>query len=244
MRIPRLYQNQPLSSGQQIALSEEAVNYLKNVLRLGLGHPLKVFNGEGSHFDAEICELGKKSIQVRLGAEIRRDHESPLHLGLAQCISRGDRMDYTLQKAVELGIERIQPLFSERTQVKLDAERLLRKQQHWQQIVISACEQSGRDRVPLVAPPIALTQWLSVETGQRLLLSPTASHSLSRLPLAPEQPIWLLIGPEGGLSEPEIELARGQGCLDARLGPRVLRTETAALVALSILQAQWGDLAD
>lgn len=242
MRIPRLYQPCPLHSGERLELTEDAVNYLKNVLRLGEGHWLKIFNGDGRYLDAEIVEVGKRTLTVQLGTAYQTDNESRLQLGLAQCISRGERMDYTLQKAVELGITEIQPLFSARTQVKLDGERLLRKQQHWQQIVISACEQSGRNRVPVVAPPLPLHDWLQQSTGQRLLLSPTADQSLASLPLQPANPVWLLIGPEGGLSEPEIELARSQGCLDARLGPRVLRTETAALVALSVLQAQWGDL--
>jgi 16S rRNA (uracil1498-N3)-methyltransferase len=170
------------------------------------------------------------------------ENESPLNIHLAQGISRGDRMDFTLQKSVELGVNTITPIFTERCGVKLSGERLEKKHQQWQKIVISACEQSGRCAVPIVATPIYLADWLAQETAAlKLNLHPKAEHSIMNLPIE-NQRVRLLIGPEGGLSDDEIANANKAGFHDVLLGPRVLRTETAALTAITALQCRYGDL--
>lgn len=241
MPISRFYCPHRLGPGQILDLPPEAAHHAAKVLRMETGQEVTLFNGEGGEYRAVITHLGKKGVTVKITAFHPCEIESPLEITLAQAVSSGDRMDFTLQKAVELGIRHIQPLLSERCVVKLSGERAERRVQHWQNVVTSACEQCGRNHVPQVAPILSLPNWLGQKpTGVSLLLSPVAEHSLASLP-RPEGPVILLIGPEGGLSPNEIHMAQTTGFAPARLGPRVLRTETAALAALAAMQALWGD---
>lgn len=242
MSQPRIHIAQPLQQDQLITLPEAAHRHLVQVLRLREGEHFTAFNGEGGEFDAEIVQPGKRETQARIGAFDPVSRESPLELTLAQCISKGERMDYTLQKAVELGVSRIIPLLSSRSVVRLDAERWDKKLEHWRGVIVSACEQSGRTRVPLLAEIEALPSWLDREDahGERLTLDPLAHHGLRELP-PPNGPLTLLVGPEGGLSEHELDRAREAGFTGIRMGPRILRTETAGVAAMAAMQAMWGD---
>jgi 16S rRNA (uracil1498-N3)-methyltransferase len=245
MRIPRVYTVQPLAEGRSVELDTGPSKHLLMVLRLNPGASLALFDGSGREFEAILETTDNRRARVRIGTARTSGSESPLRITLAQGISRGERMDFTLQKAAELGIEEIIPVLTERSVVRLDGRQAARKQQHWQQLVIGACEQSGRVRVPAVQAPLALRDLLSDRpqtAGLDLLLHPEASASLNGLAAPGQNPIRLLVGPEGGLSEAETAAAQLAGFTAVRLGPRVLRTETAALVALSLLQARWGDL--
>jgi len=243
MRIPRIFHPGPLGSNQEITLEADAANHVARVLRLGPGDPLVLFNGEGGQYAATIEQAGKKQVSVRLGAFEPVERESPLAIHLGQVISRGERMEFTIQKSVELGVSCITPLFSERCGVKLPPERLAKKVAQWQKIVHGACEQSGRNRVPPILAPQPLADWVA-EPGDELKLNlhPRAAHSIQTLPW-PTHGLRLLIGPEGGLTDEEIAHTRTHGFLEMLLGPRILRTETAALTALSALQCRFGDLA-
>jgi 16S rRNA (uracil1498-N3)-methyltransferase len=252
VRIPRIYQDIPLHSGQSIELDAQATVHLTKVLRLRVGDALVVFNGKGNgrgdgegggEFAARVSAVGRRSANIEIGEFVPRDLESPLQLVLLQGISRGERMDYTVQKAVELGVSRIVPVLTERTVVNLKGDRQEKRREHWQGVVDSACEQSGRNRVPEVAPITAFAEALaSAAEGLKLVLHHRAETDLAALP-PPQGPITLLVGSEGGLSAQEIVAAEAAGFVSLRLGPRVLRTETAALAALSVLQWQWGDFA-
>jgi len=208
---------------------------------------ITLFNGQSEQdeyceYQAELVNIGKKQAEARITGRQVRNNESPLNIHLGQGISRGERMDFTLQKSVELGVNTITPLFTERCGVKLSGERLAKKRDQWQKIVISACEQSGRCAVPEVTDPVSLDDWLAQETSAlKLNLHPRAEHSIMTLP-EENQRVRLLIGPEGGLSDEEITRANDSGFIDILLGPRVLRTETAALTAISALQCRFGDL--
>ncbi|MBE1299215.1 MAG: 16S rRNA (uracil(1498)-N(3))-methyltransferase [Alteromonadaceae bacterium] len=242
MRIPRLFVDQTLAVDEEIPLSKELSNYVVNVLRLKDASPVVLFNGDGNEYSAELEILSKRSVNVRVDSKLGISCESPLPIHLGQGISKGDRMDMVIQKSVELGVTEISPIITERCNVKLDDERWQKKQQHWQKIAISACEQCGRNVVPTIHAPITLAQWLSQSTNQlRLTLNPTAEKRLARLDV-PKEGIRVLIGPEGGLSDQEIFQAAETGFNDVSLGPRILRTETAALAVISILQANYGDL--
>lgn len=206
------------------------------------GDALQLFNGDGNNYAASIEHVSKKQVLVSVVGSSSNPTESNLNLHLGQVISRGDRMDFAIQKAVELGVSSITPLFSERCGVKLDGERLEKKQQQWQKIVHSACEQSGRSLVPKILPALPFAAWLAEPTKDlKLTLHPWASDTIKTL--TPADSIRLMIGPEGGFSEQEMTAALAAGYLGIRLGPRVLRTETAALTAISALQLQFGDLA-
>tara|TARA_R110000764_G_scaffold8760_8_gene28904 strand:- start:354 stop:1100 length:747 start_codon:yes stop_codon:yes gene_type:complete len=247
MRNPRIYQAQTFEVGQTQALNEDAFGHIVRVLRLKSGDDITLFNGiaeQAGYFEyqAKLTNVGKKSADVEVLAKKLVENESPLNIHLAQGISRGDRMDFTLQKSVELGVNTITPIFTERCGVKLSGERLEKKHQQWQKIVISACEQSGRCAVPIVAPPIYLDDWLQQDSeALKLNLHPKAQHSIMSLPIE-NQRVRLLIGPEGGLNDSEIASANKAGFHDVLLGPRVLRTETAALTAITALQCRYGDL--
>ena len=242
-RIPPIYEGSPLKSGQILQLSPDSANHVGRVLRMQAGAPLVLFNGKGGQYSALIEQSDKKSVQVRIGEFSASECESPLAFHLGQVISRGEKMEFTIQKSVELGVDIITPLFSSRCGVKLTGERLAKKIQQWQSIAIAACEQCGRNRVPQIRPALSLEQWLGEESNElKLNLHPRAQYSVNTLP-APNDGVRLLIGPEGGLSDDEILLARQQGFLDILLGPRVLRTETAALTAITALQCRFGDLA-
>ncbi|HAT4982057.1 TPA: 16S rRNA (uracil(1498)-N(3))-methyltransferase [Serratia marcescens] len=242
MRIPRIYHPQPLTDRAEIALSEDAANHVGRVLRMSAGQALQLFDGSNQVFDAEIVRVDKKNVLVRLGDGRVEDIESPLNLHLGQVISRGEKMEFTIQKSIELGVNVITPLFSERCGVKLDGERLAKKIQQWQKIAIAACEQCGRNRIPEIREAMSLEVWCAEQDGSlKLNLHPRASHSINTLP-QPVDRVRLLIGPEGGLSADEIAMTTGHGFTDILLGPRVLRTETTALTAITALQVRFGDL--
>jgi 16S rRNA (uracil1498-N3)-methyltransferase len=241
VRIPRIYQPISLHSGQTVTLDAQATVHLTKVLRLRLGDALVVFNGRGGEFTARVRAVERRAACIEVGEFVAHEVESPLDLVLLQGVSRGERMDYTVQKAVELGVTHIVPLQTERTVVNLNAERQARRREHWQAVVNSACEQSGRNRVPAVAPVTAFADGVTMAAqGLKLVLHHRAETRLQAL--SPQQgPVTLLIGPEGGLSPAEIALAEAAGFVPLRLGPRVMRTETAAVAAMAVLQWQWGD---
>lgn len=242
MRIPRIYHPQPLTDRAEIALSEDAANHVGRVLRMSAGQALQLFDGSNQVFDAEIVRVDKKNVLVRLGDGRVENIESPLNLHLGQVISRGEKMEFTIQKSIELGVNVITPLFSERCGVKLDGERLAKKIQQWQKIAIAACEQCGRNRIPEIREAMSLEAWCAEQDGSlKLNLHPRASHSINTLP-QPVDRVRLLIGPEGGLSADEIAMTTHHGFTDILLGPRVLRTETTALTAITALQVRFGDL--
>ncbi|AOV98171.1 16S rRNA (uracil(1498)-N(3))-methyltransferase [Edwardsiella hoshinae] len=242
MRIPRIYHPQPLSIPGEVSLCDDAANHVGRVLRMGPGHALQLFDGSNRVFDAEIVSADKKSVRVRLTAVHEESRESPLHLHLGQVMSRGEKMEFTIQKSIELGVNVITPLISERCGVRLDAERLAKKQQQWQKIAIAACEQCGRNSLPQIRPAMTLEAWCAEpDDGLRLNLHPRASASINTLPHSLNR-VRLLIGPEGGLSADEIAMTADYHFTDILLGPRVLRTETTALTAITALQVRFGDL--
>lgn len=242
MRKPRIYHPEPLTVGQQVALSDDAANHVGRVLRMGAGQALQLFDGSNQLFEAEILRADKKSVVVNLLSGETDDRESPLHIHLGQVMSRGEKMEFTIQKSIELGVSLITPLFSERCGVKLDPERLNKKIQQWQKIAIAACEQCGRNRIPEIRPAMDLEAWCAEpDTGLKLNLHPRASASINTLPL-PVERVRLLIGPEGGLTANEIAMTAEYQFTDILLGPRVLRTETTALTAITALQVRFGDL--
>ncbi len=243
MRIPRVYVAGALVSGREIDLPAQAGEHLVRVLRLERGHPLVLFNGDGGEYAATITALARRGVTVQVGERrADADRESPLRLVLAQGIARGDKMDWVLQKATELGVSRIAPVVTERTEVKLDAERADRRLQHWRGVVASACEQCGRARLPQIEEPRALADFLAASKAEGhliLALEPEGEHSLSALPAF--ERLTLVIGPEGGLSPRDLGQLRAAGAKGLRLGPRILRTETAGIAALAALQALRGD---
>jgi len=242
MRIPRIFHSKPLSIGDSQLLDDDAANHVGRVLRMTAGEALCLFNGDGSLYPATIISVGKKSVEVCINDQQDNPVESPLRIHLGQGISRGDRMDFVIQKAVELGVREITPLFTERCGVKLDAERLQKRTEQWQKIAISACEQSGRSVVPVIHTALPLEKWLvQVDNCLKLTLDPWTDATIKSQ--NPQGAVRLVIGPEGGFTDAEVSLTQQAGFLPVRLGPRVLRTETAALTAISALQLQWGDLA-
>ncbi len=243
MRLNRIFCPGPLDEGLETALPAAGAYHIARVLRMREGAPLVVFDGAGGEYRAEIARVEGSAVTVRLGERTSGTAESPLKITLVQGISRGERMDWTLQKATELGVNAIAPVLTARSVVRLDEKQAAKKQDHWRGIVIGACEQCGRTHVPAVGTPKTLRNYLSSvkKEGLRLVLSPSAPGSLAGLASVPAK-VELLIGPEGGLDDDEIGAARNAGFTPVRLGPRVLRTETAAVVALSVLQALWGDL--
>jgi len=241
MRIPRIHCGQPLRASEHIQLGDEAANHVARVLRLREGAPLILFDGAGGEFAAQVVALGRRNVTVKIAEHHVRESESPLEITLVQAVSRGERMDYTIQKAVELGVTRIVPVLSARSVVSLDEERRGRRMEHWRKIIVGACEQCGRNRLPELLDVRPLAAWLQQPAeGLALVLDHRAEHRLGELGAA--RAVTLLIGPEGGLTAEEVAAAGAAGYRGLRLGPRVLRTETAAVAALSVLQARWGDL--
>ncbi len=242
MRVPRIYHSGDLVPDQTVLLEDDAANHVGRVLRLAVDAQIILFNGQGGQYPAVLVESGKKKVVAKITEFDDKNIESPLSIHLGQGISRGDKMEMTIQKAVELGVNQITPLFTERCGVKLSGERLAKKVNQWQKIVISACEQCGRNTIPTIHPPIPLEQWLAQPSDElKLNLHPRASYSINSLP-QPTNGIRLVIGPEGGLSDIEIEQASHSGFDEVLIGPRVLRTETAGLTVISALQTRFGDL--
>lgn len=243
MRLTRIHVDAPLATGRRHTIEGDAANHITRVLRLEPGAPLTVFDGRGGEHAARIESVRKHAVIIEVQERAPTSRESSLSLTLIQGVSRGERMDWVVQKATELGVTAIVPVLTERSVVKLDARQSDRKLAHWRGIAIAACEQSGRDRIPDIVAPVALHDFLRGIDPQttRLLLSPTGTQRVDDLK-APERKVVVLIGPEGGLAEIEQRAAIGAGFVAVRLGPRVLRTETAAVSALTLLQHRFGDL--
>lgn len=242
MAVPRLFCPINLCHRAQANLPSGAAHHAIRVLRLKVGDEVRLFNGEGGEFEASIHRVDKDSVTVDIGRHHDIERESTVQVCLAQAITTGDKMDYTLQKAVELGVARIQPLQTKRSVVRLNQERAEKRLQHWQNVVVSACEQCGRNTVPKVAPILPFEEWVAAtdKATMRLMLSPYAEQSLRDCP-APTGEVNLVIGPEGGLNQDEVAFALAKGFTSVRMGPRVLRTETAPLAALATMQILWGD---
>jgi 16S rRNA (uracil1498-N3)-methyltransferase len=244
MRLTRVHVEAPLASGKRVAVEGSAANHIMRVLRLRAGDAVTLFNGNGAEFAASIQEFRKDFVVVEVKEERAVDRESPLSITLGQGISRGERMDWILQKATELGGTRIVPVATERSVVRLDAKQAEKKLQHWRGIAIAACEQCGRNKVPEITLPTDIFEFVGSAAGStatRLLLSPTSDASIDEV-CVDAAGVTLLIGPEGGLTEDEREVAQRAGFTAVRMGSRVLRTETAAIAALTILQHRFGDL--
>jgi len=243
MRLTRVYVDAVLEPGARLTLTGGAAGHLTRVLRLRPKAALKLFNGRGGEYAASIERVQRSEVQVAIGAHEPIERESPFPLTLAQGVSRGERMDLVVQKATELGVARLVPLLTERSIVRLDEEQSDRKSSHWRAIAIAACEQCGRNRLPEVALPAQLREFLRQPSGEgvRLLLSPSATRRIEDVS-RPAGGATVLIGPEGGLSDAEQEDALTAGFTAVNLGPRVLRTETAAIASLTLLQREFGDL--
>jgi 16S rRNA (uracil1498-N3)-methyltransferase len=238
MRLSRFHIDAPLSIGEH-ELPEAQAHYIGRVLRMAQGDAVQLFDGSGQEFLGTLLEVGKKRVRVGLTESFAGQPESDLRIHLGQGLSRGERMDWAIQKATELGVNEITPIISERCEVRLKDERAEKRQAHWQQIAVSACEQCGRSSVPVIHPPVLLSEWLKASDAQlKLVLHPVAEPMLSH---AKPSTLAFLIGPEGGLSDAEVSQAQVAGFHSARLGPRVLRTETAPVVALAVAQQLWGD---
>ena len=244
MREHRLYHTEPITTGQTITLEANTSNRIRQVLRLKPGQTITVFDGSGHDYTAELISCAKQAARVRIGEVIRHETAPVLSLQLALGITRGEKMEYSLQKAVELGVMAITPLFTQRTLVQLQGPKLQRRQAHWDGIIQHACEQSGRSLLPQQYPAQTLNAWLAqtvFSKTQTLLLDPQAELSLTTLPQPQHKNIVVLVGPEGGLAPAERSQAIQQGFTPIRLGPRILRTETAPLAALAAIQTLWGD---
>ena len=241
MRISRIHTDSALEPESELVLPGGAAHYLLRVLRAAAGQRFILFNGDGFDYVAEIVRPGTKDVSVRVLSRLPACPESPLRITLVQALSRGERMDQTLQKSTELGTVAFQPLVTERVEVRIRPEKLEKRMEHWRKVVISACEQSGRAIIPDVNEPLSLGEWLGrAGKTQRLVLEPGAEMSLAKISL--EQTAELLIGPEGGFSDMELASLREHEVLAVSLGPRILRTETAGPAAIAILQALAGDL--
>lgn len=242
MRIPRFYIDHPLVVDNTIDASFELAHYMFNVLRLRIGSPIVVFNGNGSDYPSEIVDIQKRKASILVNAQIALSAESPLHLHLGQGVSKGERMDIALQKAVELGVTEITPIITENCNVKLDPQRWQKKHDAWAKLIISACEQSQRNILPTLHQPVSMQQWLGQTSDlDKIILAPGAKTYLSSLS-KPQKGFRIVIGPEGGLSEQEVYTATQTGYTSVNIGNRILRTETAAIASIAILQANYGDI--
>jgi 16S rRNA (uracil1498-N3)-methyltransferase len=241
--LTRIYFPDAIPDHGICVLPAAKAHHVAHVLRLAPGDPVTLFDGSGNAYAGEIAQCVRGEVSVRVRGCRSEDRESPLQVMLAQAVSSGERMDYTIQKAVELGVAAVQPLLAERCVVRLSGERAAKRVAHWQSVVAAACEQCGRNRVPGVQPLLPFRDWLeqpAAAGGLRLLLAPDAAmglHQLSR----PSGMVTVLAGPEGGLTAAETGDAGRAGFVPLRLGPRVLRTETAAVALLAAMQALWGD---
>lgn len=243
MRLPRFHLDASLAHGDRVRLPETTFRHAIQVLRLGEGAPLILFNGDGFDYHAVLDGIGRREAWARIDRQRANSTESPLDLCLVQGIGRNEHMDLAVQKAVELGVRRILPVACARSQ-HLAADRLERRHAHWCGVAVSACEQSGRSRIPEILPPVPLREWLENggQHAQRVMLDPGAQNALSAQEFDRNAPIEVLIGPEGGLSEEEVAASSAAGLTPLRMGPRVLRTETAAIAALAWIQLRYGDM--
>ena len=245
MRAIRQYLDAPLREGARVALGEAALQRLVRVLRQGPGDDVILFNGDGHDYRARLLSVGKREGEAEVLSRAEPRGESPLAITLAQSLARGEKMDQVIQKAVELGVHAIAPVVTERTEVRLDAERSDRRMQHWRGVVSAACEQCGRARLPSLSEPRALADFAAASAdagaGRHFFLDPQSSDGVDSLGLAADAQVTLVIGPEGGLSERDIAVLRAARFEGLHLGPRVLRTETAGLAAIAALNALYGD---
>ena len=244
VRVIRAHVDAPLAVGARVALPEGAAAHLLRVLRLGVGDGCVLFNGDGHDYDARIVAAGKRGGEAEVTGRRAVDNESPLRIVLVQGIARGEKMDWILQKATELGVAGFVPVGSERSEVRLQGERAARRCEHWRSVVVSACEQSGRARVPDIAAPQGLAAALAALPADslRLTLDPEAEAGIAALPAPGDRTLVLAIGPEGGWSPRDRETLSAAGFTGQRLGPRILRTETAGMAAIAALQSKYGDL--
>jgi len=241
MRIPRIYTPQVFNEGTSVDLDENAANHVGKVLRMQSGRELILFNAEGPyHFKAVIERSDRKRVSVNIQQKVFSDNESPLTIHVGQALSKGDKMELVIQKAVELGVVEITPLWTEHCDVKLNAERMEKKLKQWQGIIISACEQCGRDVLPKLNPVVKFQDWIGDVRGEEKWVLDPRGNAEQGTPVSVASAV-IAIGPEGGLSQDEIQAACEQGFKAKLIGPRVLRTETAALTAVTLLQSQWGD---
>lgn len=241
MRISRIYQNAQFSEGLEYLLDQRASHYLKNVLRIKLDAPLILFNGVGGEYKATVIGIEKKSVMVKLGNFHSDNRASLFPIHLVQSIARGEKMDWVLQKAVELGVSDITPVFSERSEVRLKGERLRKRMEHWQGVIVSACEQSGLNLLPRLHEVKTLSDWLSNPAEGNLYMLHPGAKPLANADIENSTSATLLIGPEGGFNDNECEQAKQQGVRAYSLGPRVLRTETAGIAAITLMQFLRGD---
>ena len=238
--MPRIFCDVRLGPGAQFALAPDAAQHVARALRLKTGDPLIVFDGRGGEYEATIERIDRGHVDVKVGGWRDVEREARMRVGLVQGLPEADKMDWIIQKAVELGVAWIQPIVCDRSVVRLHGERAERREAHWRRVAIAACEQSGRDVVPEVRATLPFQAWVAEErTVARWMLVPGATPLAAHAP--PAGPVELLVGPEGGLSERELDLARSRRCEELSLGPRVLRTETAPLAALAAIHALWGD---
>lgn len=243
MRIPRFYTPESLTVGTEFPLPDTTFRHAIQVLRLNAGETLILFNGTGGEYQARITSVSKRAAFTLIESFSPLDTESPLHLTLTISIIKPDKMDFALQKAVELGVASIQPLITQRSVIRIGKDKADKKTQHWEGIVQAACEQSGRTRLPIVEAPQTLESWLESTTdGTRIILAPGDYPRISELPLDLPAPISLLIGPEGGFTDEEVALCQQAGMTAVSLGPRILRAETASTTGLALLQHRYGDI--
>lgn len=241
MRIPRIFTSQDLSAPLQVQLEKDAANHVSRVLRMSQGQHVELFNGDGHSYRGQLTTIDRNHVVVDINEVLLNNNESPLTIHLYQGVSRGDKMDLTLQKGVELGVKEFTPLITERCGVKLDEKRWQKKHEHWQKVIESACEQCGRNTIPTLHPAIKLQPALEQLTSNSFFMHPDASDSFKSINADTKSQLQLWVGPEGGFSDEEINWVETHGCKPVSLGPRVLRTETAALAAVAVMNSLWGD---
>ncbi len=242
MRIPRFFVANQLAADSEIDLPKDVAHYISNVLRLTSEAPIVLFNGDGNEYSATLTNVSKRHAQAYVDAKLSIDVQSNLRIHLGQAVSKGDRMDWVLQKATELGVDAITPVQTQRCAVKLSAERWQKKSEQWHKVIQSACEQCGRNTLPTLNAPVSAAEWLKSQTSAtRIIFDPNEEMRLANLQL-PSSEVRIFVGPEGGLTEQEVYSAKQIGYLGLSLGPRILRTETAALATIAALQAMHGDL--
>ena len=243
MRNPRLFTDQSLTPGDRVVLEGAVAQHLGRVLRARVGDRIALFNGDGREFAAQVLTVSKREVSVDIGAAFTPQTESLVHTTLGLCLSKGDRFDWAIQKATELGVGAIAPLYSERVDFSIPPDRMGKRIAHWQQIAISACEQCGRVKVPSITPPLSLAFWVeNLSAEQKWVLHCADNSDASAVTQGTPQDAALLIGPEGGLTDQEFDVASAEGFKLLQLGPRVLRTETAPAAALSVLSVFWGEM--